>query len=95
MKTRLGTNILMGTALVGFLVWQSVQATRFGYEVETSRRRIRALQAHIAALQVEWERSVTPAQLVVKARKRFGMHPAEPESIRVMGPLQQAVSGPS
>ena len=75
--------ILTGSA-VAVLVWQSVQATRIGYNVERSRRRVAQLKSQIATLQVEWEKRVAPAQLSHQALTKFGMRHADPRSIRVL-----------
>ena len=65
------------------LVWQHVQATRLGYEVERSRARAQALRGRISSLRTELETDLSPAQLVAKARRR-GMFPAPPASLRIL-----------
>lgn len=73
------------------LVWQHVEATRMGYEVENSRKKTLSLKGRIAVLQMDLQRSVSPAQLALQARTRLGMFPASPESLRVMEPAAGAV----
>ena len=67
------------------LAWQQIQATRLGYRVETSRKQVRALKGRIALLKIELETSLSPAQLALQARTHLGMHPASPDSLRILG----------
>jgi hypothetical protein len=68
------------------LVWQHVQATRLGYQVERSRRHILALRAANGELQMELETALAPARLSSEARGRMGMAWAAPESVRLLVP---------
>jgi len=64
------------------LVWQHVQATRLGYQVEQARQRILALRCVNGALRMELESILSPAHLCALARGRMGMSLAAPESLR-------------
>jgi hypothetical protein len=66
------------------LVWQHIQATRLGYEVEKSRREAQRLRGRIGALQMSLQTSQSPAQLAANARVRLGMFPAAPDSLRFL-----------
>ena len=74
-------------AAIGFsvlaLVWQHIQATRLGYEVEKARRESHQLAARIGAMQMDLQVSVSPARLAARA-ERLGMFPASPESLRLL-----------
>ena len=76
--------VLSLAVAAGFLVWQRVQATRFGYEVEAARARVRVLRGNLMSDGMQWEKTVSPAQLAHHARTRLRMHPAGPESIRIL-----------
>lgn len=76
--------IVAASLLVLSMVWQHIQATRLGYEVEKTRRQVHRLRGRIGALQMELQTSVSPAQLASQARSRLGMFPAGPESLRVL-----------
>ncbi len=78
--------ILSASLVVLALVWQHIQATRLGYQVEGSRRQAQALKARIASLRAELESSLSPAQLALRARSRLGMQPASPEFLRFLDP---------
>ena len=70
--------------LVLAMVWQHIQATRLGYEVESSRKETHRLKGRIASLQMDLQRSVSPARLASQARSRLGMFPVNPASLRIM-----------
>ncbi len=76
---------IVGASLVLLaLVWQHIEATRLGYRVEKQRHEAQLLRARIAAIDIELETSVSPAQLASRARSRLGMYPAPPESLRIL-----------
>lgn len=77
--------IILGGFFVISVVWQNVQATKLGYEVEKTRRLLNALKGRTASSAIELQRSLTPAQLAFKARTKLGMFPALPESLRILG----------
>ena|SRR5579859_4404812 len=68
-------------ALVLFLCWQHVQATRVGYRVEEERRQAAERRGRVAALRLELDRLLSPAQVAVRAA-RLGMVPASPDALR-------------
>lgn len=70
--------------LVLSMVWQHIQATRLGYEVESSRKQAQRLKGRIAALQMDLQTSVSPARLASQARTKLGMFPVSPESLRII-----------
>lgn len=72
-------------ALLLFLCWQHVQATRIGYQVEASRRRAREVRGRVADLRLRMDETLSPAALASRAGTRLGMVPASPESLRVLG----------
>ena len=79
---RRAAKIASGALLLLALVWQHVQATRLGYEVERSRRQVQSLKGRLAGLRAELEAASAPARLAERARTRLGMFPASPESLR-------------
>lgn len=93
MKGIVSRSIKMTAAvlLVLAMAWQHVQATRLGYEVENSRKRTLSLKGRLAVLQMDLQRSVSPARLSLQARTRLGMFPVSPESLRVIGTTEGAV----
>jgi hypothetical protein len=74
--------IVTASLLVLGLVWQHVQATRLGYELESSRRQADSTRGRIAALRMDLETCLSPAQLALHARTKLGMFPGAPESLR-------------
>ena len=76
--------IASASLLVLALVWEHIQATRLGYEVEAARRQSQTTKGRIAALQMELETSLSPAQLARRAGSRLSMLPPSPESLRVL-----------
>ena len=82
---------IAGVALfVLALAWQQIEATRLGYAVEKSRRQEHILRGRIGAIQLELERSLSPAQLASQARARLGMQPASPDALRILGEGSEA-----
>jgi hypothetical protein len=68
-------------ALVLFLCWQHVQATRLGYQVESARRETMGRRGRVAALRVELEQRLSPEQVAARAA-RLGLVPAAPDALR-------------
>lgn len=68
-------------ALVLFLSWQHIQATRLGYQVETARKEARLLDSRVAALRVELEERLSPAEVSARAA-RLGLVPVAPDALR-------------
>ncbi|MBI4677882.1 MAG: hypothetical protein HY748_09900 [Elusimicrobia bacterium] len=84
-RARGRTGIIMAAAVsAAFLVWQRVQATRFGYDVEEARTQVRRLQGQLLSKGMQWEKAVAPAQLAHHARSRLGMQQGLPESVRIL-----------
>ncbi len=69
-------------ALLLFLCWQHVQATRIGYKVETTRREVRALRSRVEDLRLKVDETLAPAALAARANTKLGMIPATPGSLR-------------
>src|SRR5215472_16006297 len=86
MDTPAGRNLrIVSVSLVILaLVWQHIQATRLGYEVERSRRETQALKGRVAAARMELETVHSPSHLAQQAKARLGMFPASPEALRVL-----------
>lgn len=76
--------ILVGGIIVSVLVWEHVQATKIGYQVERARADIRRRRSQLTSELVELESRLTPAQLAAAAKGRLGMVPPAPESIRIL-----------
>lgn len=68
-------------ALVFVFVWQQVQATRLGFELDGARRGVQEARARNAYLRLELERRTAPAELALLARDRLGMLPPSPDAI--------------
>ena len=68
-------------ALVLFLCWQQVQATRLGYQVETTRKNLRRMSGRVAALRVELEERLSPAEIAARA-SRLGFVHVSPDALR-------------
>jgi len=76
---------IAAASLLGLaLVWQHIQATRLGYQVEQARREGNILKGRIAALRIDLETDLSPAQLAQTAKSRLGMFPAGPEALRFL-----------
>lgn len=69
-------------ALLLFLCWQHVQATRIGYRVESTRREARALRNRVADLRLRVDETLAPAALAARANTKLGMIPAQPGALR-------------
>lgn len=69
-------------ALLLFLCWQHVQATRIGYRVEATRREARALRGRVEALRFQVDATLAPAALAARAGNKLGMIPASPAALR-------------
>ncbi len=78
-------------ALVLFLSWQHVQATRFGYRVEATRRETAQRRGRVAALRVQIEQRLSPEQVAARAEK-LGLIPASPDALRRL-PERESSSG--
>lgn len=68
-------------ALVLFLCWQHVQATRLGYQVESARRETLERRGRVAALRVELDERLSPEQVSARASS-LGLVPAAPGALR-------------
>jgi NAD(P)-dependent dehydrogenase (short-subunit alcohol dehydrogenase family) len=68
-------------ALVLFLCWQHVQATRLGYRVEAARKEAASMHGRVAALRMELEEKLSPEQVAARAGK-LGLVPAAPDALR-------------
>ncbi|MBI4346782.1 MAG: hypothetical protein HY553_07990 [Elusimicrobia bacterium] len=79
-------------ALVFLFVWQQVQATRLGFELDGARRSVQETRARCAYLRLELERRTAPAELALSAREKLGMLPPSPDSV-VM--LEHAAARPT
>ena len=64
------------------VVWQHVEATRLGYQVERSRKQISTLRCAQGALQTELEDLLSPYNLSAQAHGRLGMVLVSPASLR-------------
>ena len=71
----------LGT-LILFLCWQHVQATRIGYQVESTRREARALRSRVADLRFKVDETMAPAAPAARAGSKLGMIPASPSALR-------------
>lgn len=79
-------------ALVLFLCWQHVQATRLGYRVEAARKEATQKRGRVAALRVELEQRLSPEQVAARAAK-IGLVPAAPAALRRLPGGARASSG--
>lgn len=68
-------------ALVLFLCWQHVQATRLGYQVEAARRAALDRRGRVEALRVELDERLSPEVVAARAAA-LGMIPAAPGAFR-------------
>ncbi|NNN04860.1 MAG: hypothetical protein HKL90_03070 [Elusimicrobia bacterium] len=82
-------------ALVLFLCWQHVQATRLGYRVESARREAAQRRGRVESLRLDLERRLSPQQVAARAA-RLGMVPADPRALRRLEdrPRQRLGSAP-
>jgi len=79
-------------ALVLFLCWQHVQATRLGYQVESARKDAVERRGRVAALRVEFDQRLSPEAVAVRAAK-LGMIPASPDALRRLPERSSAPAG--
>lgn len=75
--------VATGGALVLFLCWQHVEATRLGYRCEKERDRADKLRGHVAALRQDLDARLSPMELSRRARV-MGLIPAGPDSQRLL-----------
>ena len=68
-------------ALVLFLCWQHVQATRLGYQVEAARKQARELGSRVESLRMRLDARLSPEAVAARAQ-RLGMVPADPDALR-------------
>jgi hypothetical protein len=87
-----------GGALVLFLCWQHVQATRLGYQVESARKETLERRGRVAALRVDLDQRLSPEAVAARAT-RLGLVPASPDALRrldsrlsIDAPLSEAFS---
>ncbi|MFI5362617.1 MAG: hypothetical protein ACHQ49_11660 [Elusimicrobiota bacterium] len=81
-------------ALVLFLCWQHVQATRLGYQVESSRRETLERRGRVAALRMQLDERLSPEAVAGRA-SRLGLVPAAPGALRRLSePRDAAPFGP-
>ena len=80
-------------ALLLFLCWQHVQATRIGYRVESTRREARALRSRVADLRLKVDETMSPAALAARANTKLGMVPATPDSLRSLSGAERTAAG--
>ena len=76
-------------ALVLFLCWQHVQATRLGYQVESARRETLERRGRVAAMRVELDERLSPEQVAARA-SRLGLVPAAPDALRRLSDSRDA-----
>ena len=80
-------------ALVLVLSWQHVQATRLGYQVESARKRARALRGQVEDLRLKLDEGLSPSALARSASTRLRMVPATPHELRAL-PATTGARGP-
>ena len=80
-------------ALLLFLCWQHVQATRIGYRVESTRREARALRSRVADLRLKFDETLAPGALAARAGSKLGMIPASPSSLRSLSDTTSGAGG--
>jgi hypothetical protein len=76
-------------ALVLFLCWQHVQATRLGYQVESARRETLERRGRVAAMRVELDERLSPEQVSARAAS-LGLVPAAPGALRRLSEARDA-----
>jgi hypothetical protein len=74
-------------ALVLFLCWQHVQATRLGYRVESARRDALERRGRVAALRVDLDQRLSPEAVAARA-SHLGLVPASPDALRRLSELR-------
>ncbi|PIR15525.1 MAG: hypothetical protein COV48_13885, partial [Elusimicrobia bacterium CG11_big_fil_rev_8_21_14_0_20_64_6] len=80
-------------ALLLFLCWQHVQATRIGYRVELTRREARALRSRVEELRLRVDQTLAPASLAARAGSKLGMIPASPNALRSLSDRPNRTGG--
>ena len=86
--------IAAGAFFLMAMVWQHVQATRLGYQVEKARQKILAMRCANGALRMQLESQLSPVNLSLQARGRLGMSLASPGDLRSLdGPAAAARTG--
>ncbi len=77
---------IAGLAVPLFLfLWEQVQATRLGYEVNLTQTELRHARERVAYLRLELDRLDAPESVAAQARRRLGMAAPTPESVVVLG----------
>ena len=71
-------------------LWEQVQATRLGYEVNLTQTELRHARERVAYLRLELDRLDAPESVASAARRRLGMAAPTPESIVVLGAARLA-----
>ena len=79
-------------ALVLFLSWQHIQATRLGYQVESARKDARRLSSRVATLRMDVEGRLSPAEVAARA-SRLGLVPVAPDALRRLPQYSPASAG--
>jgi len=74
-------------------VWESVQATKLGYQVEDAKRQIKSLRTSNDYLRQRISEAVSPSELVATAEKKLGMIYPEPEHIILLEQYTSADNG--
>ena len=87
--------IVLASVCLMALVWQHIQATRLGYQVEAARKQAQQLRGRIGAIELELQTRLSPAQLAAQARGRLNMQPASPECLRLLGEAAGSEAGHS
>ena len=77
----------LGLISLFFLIfaWENIQATRFGYRVEQTRREIRSFKITNEYLRFRLQNELSPARLHFVAQERLGMVAPDPDKIVVLG----------
>ncbi len=94
MPLRRTLTLILGAAALSFVVWQHVEATRVGYEVESRRETVRRLRNGNLERRLAVERASSPAEIAGLARSRLRMVPGAPEAVKVLG-RRDPSAGPS
>ena len=85
----------LGLSVIAFLfLWQQLQATRLGYEVESARSQLRQQRDRNAYLRLELARLHSPDRIAKEARERLHMAPANPECLIFLGSAVQRPDEP-
>ncbi|MBI4051574.1 MAG: hypothetical protein HY400_03620 [Elusimicrobia bacterium] len=84
-KIRFAVGVLVASLLVFLFVWQHVQATRLGYEVQDVRKNIQWQKSKNAYTRLQLQRLVSPARIAQEASRRLGMSAPGPTQIVLLG----------